>query len=63
MNLFKKNKKAVYKGYTIETLDGYNFAEIYKNKKIIDVCYNLDIAKNEINKMLQSVIEMQSSRI
>lgn len=45
-----------YKGYTIETLDGYNFAEIYKNKKIINVCYNLDIAKNEINKMLQAVI-------
>ena len=48
-----------YKGYTIETLDGYNFAEIYKNKKNINVCYNLDIAKNEINKMLQARVNAE----
>ena len=48
-----------YKGYIIETLDGYNFAEIYKNKKIINVCYNLDIAKNEINKMLQARVNAE----
>ena len=43
-----------YKGYTIETLDGYNYAEVYKNGKITGIYYNIDIAIDDINKIIRS---------
>ena len=43
-----------YKGYTIETLDGYNYAEVYKNGKLTGIYYNIDIAIDDINKIIRS---------
>lgn len=50
-------KTVNYKGYTIETLDGYNYAEVYKNGKRIGIYYNIEIAIDDINRILIYCVE------
>ena len=43
-----------YRCYMIDTLDGYNFADVYKDGKFIGTYYNIDIAIYDIDLILQS---------
>lgn len=43
-----------YRGYMIDTLDDYNFADVYKDGELIGTYYNIDIAIYDIDLILQS---------